>query len=404
VPATQRILRVSFADADAFWAEYNANLSNAGVFVATEEPFEQREPVRVEIALDFCRESVTLVGEIVHQIPPEMVGAGGVPGVAVQFHESAQQVRERLEPLQRACGSYQPRPVDPGRRTAPRVPARVPARIISLDDVIEGSTRNLSRSGALIEVDREVPVGETVRLVLVHPESSESMEMRARVVRDVRTRGQVTAVGLRFEPTQDRRSDTLTFIEEIQSSEHSRRLGGITGAISELGTHNLLQMFATTSREGTLTLTRGEQVGVVGFEGGLLRGARLGTATGMKALIRLVSWQHGNFEFHANALGDESAEAPLPLDAAMLEAVRQLDELRRIDRSRFPGTARVRLVEGADSDPADPPSKAESAVIDLARAGFSVERIVEVIPEPDPEIYRAFENLVDRGAIVIAED
>jgi Tfp pilus assembly protein PilZ len=404
VPTQQRILRISFADAEAFWKEYNSNLSNAGVFVASDESFEQRETVRVDIVLEFCRESVTLTGEVVHQVPAELAGAGGTPGVAIQFYDGAQRVRELLEPIQRACGSYQPQPVDPGQRTAPRIGARVSARIISLDDVIEGVTRNLSRSGALIEVDREVPVGDTVRLVLVHPETEESMELRARVVRDLRAHGRVSAVGLRFEPTQKRRAEILTFIEEIQSSEHSRRLGGITGAISELGTHNVLQMFATTSRNGTLTLTRGEQVGVVGFEGGLLRSARLGSVSGMKALIRLVSWRHGDFEFHARASTQECMDAPMPLDAAMLEAVRQLDELRRVDRSRFPAPAQVRLCGEPISDPSDPQTKAEAAVIDLARAGFTVERIVEVIPEPDPEIYRAFEALLDQGVIAIVED
>ena len=181
MPGLERILRISFADADAFWAEYNANLANGGVFVASDEPFEQRERVQVEIVLEFCRESVTLAGEVVHQIPREMAEAGATPGVAVQFHDTTQEVRKCLGSLQRACGSYQPDPVDAGRRTAPRVPARVRARIISLDEVIEGTTRNLSRSGALIEVDRSIPIGDTVRLVLVHPETNESMEMRGRV-------------------------------------------------------------------------------------------------------------------------------------------------------------------------------------------------------------------------------
>jgi len=36
---------------------------------------------------------------------------------------------------------------------------------------------------------------------------------------------------------------------------------------------------------------------------------------------------------------------------------------------------------------------------DLARAGFTVRRIVDFVPEPDSEIYRALESLSDRGAI-----
>jgi hypothetical protein len=44
-------------------------------------------------------------------------------------------------------------------------------------------------------------------------------------------------------------------------------------------------------------------------------------------------------------------------------------------------------------------SKVEAAVLDLVRAGFTVRRIVDFIPEPDSQIYRALESLSDRGAI-----
>jgi len=37
--------------------------------------------------------------------------------------------------------------------------------------------------------------------------------------------------------------------------------------------------------------------------------------------------------------------------------------------------------------------------VDLARAGFTVQRMVDVIPEPDPEIYRALGSLLDGGVL-----
>ena len=41
----------------------------------------------------------------------------------------------------------------------------------------------------------------------------------------------------------------------------------------------------------------------------------------------------------------------------------------------------------------------ESSVLCLARAGLTVGRIVEVIPEPDPEIYCALDLLLDQDII-----
>ena len=63
--------------------------------------------------------------------------------------------------------------------------------------------------------------------------------------------------------------------------------------------------------------------------------------------------------------------------------------------------ARLFAAEGAKVVVADREdlSKVEAAVLDLARAGFTVRRILDFIPEPDSEIYRALESLSDRAAI-----
>ena len=83
----ERVLRVDFEDAAAFETEYAANLVNGGIFVASDERFELRERVRVDLCLGFCHKRIRLEGEVVHQIPPEMAQTGATPGVAVQFDE-----------------------------------------------------------------------------------------------------------------------------------------------------------------------------------------------------------------------------------------------------------------------------------------------------------------------------
>ena len=219
------------------------------------------------------------------------------------------------------------------------------------------------------------------------------MDLEGVVVRQVEDDGGVSALGIQFVPS----AETERFVEGIQSTEHMRRLGGISGAIAELGVVNLLQMFAATAPAGTLTLRSGEHEGVIGFEGGLLRFVRLGGASGLKALTRLLSWSEGSFEFHAHLDAVEPLEAPLPLEAALLEAAVEQDEFGRSDRRCFRGDATPRVADAvADQDDL---SKVEAAVLDLARAGFTVRRIVDFIPEPDSEIYRALESLSDRGAI-----
>ena len=54
-----------------------------------------------------------------------------------------------------------------------------------------------------------------------------------------------------------------------------------------------------------------------------------------------------------------------------------------------------------DLDAYGTPSKVEAAVLDLATAGFTVQRALEVIPEPDPEIFRALQALVEAKLLAL---
>ena len=394
---SMRVLRISFEDAAGFQREYLQNLVNGGVFISTPQAFELREAVSVEITLAFCKKKLRVNGEVVHLVPREMAQVGGAEGVAVQFEGSVQEIRRNLEPLLVACGVPLVPPPESGIPRAPRVAARVAARVEGMvGEGIAGHTRNLSRSGALVAIQGESPiVGERVRLTLANPSTGKQMKVNARVARQVEKEGAVSAIGVEFEAAASRRREMERFIEEVQTSEHARRLGGIRGAISSLGAQDLLQMFGTASQTGTLIFHRKEEEASVGFQGGMMCYARLGAATGMKALVRMLSWREGNFEFHTRLDPVPHPEAPLPLEAALLDAVRMIDEGRRIDLRRFPLEAKPRVTETTGGLE----GKTVEAVLDLARAGFSVQRILDVIPDPDPEIYAVLAQLLDAGAI-----
>jgi type IV pilus assembly protein PilZ len=394
----RRTLRIRFESAEAFQREYASNLAHGGIFVPTDETTALREPVAVELFLAFSGDRLTLTGEVVHAVAPEMAQMGATPGVAVQFDGPGDSVRNRLASLFARSGPPRQEPVDTGRRRAPRTKARVAARIDGQSSEVAGHTRDLSRSGVLVSVPGQgVPVGEKVRISLTHPESGDSMEVEGLVVRDIRSESGVSGLGIAFQPEESQRPSLERFVEGIQSTEHTRRLGGITGEIGEVGIQNLLPMFLFTVPTGTLTLQDGEREGVIGFEDGMLCFVRLGSASGMKALIRLLGWTQGRFEFHATLDAVEEREPPVPLEAALLDASRLLDESTVIDKSRLHADT-TPSISGADTEEEDL-SKVETTVLELVRAGFTVGRMVEVIPEPDLEIYRALVSLSESGAI-----
>ena len=323
--------------------------------------------------------------------------APGRAGVAVQFQMHVQDLREKLGAIA-ASSVAQP---DGGQRGAQRKPVRVAAKIQGDQQVVAGQTRNLSLTGVLVGVGGHgIPLGETVSLMLEHPTSGESRTIQGKVVRQVESDGEVSAVAVEFLPGAER-EETERFVEDLQGFEHARRLGGISGPIEELGPMSLLQMFTHTAPRGTLVLRCDQEEGVICFDGGLLRLARLGSTRGMKALVRMLSWKDGIFEFHARIEEADITDAPFPLEAALMDAVRQMDEGTTVDSHRFPLHATLaRMVDG-DLAAFGDPTKVESAVLDLAAAGFTVQRALEVIPEPDPEIFRALHALSESGLIDI---
>jgi Tfp pilus assembly protein PilZ len=94
VSSPARRLHLAFDDPKAFQDEYAQNLARGGAFIATAESFEMREVVEVVLEAGFAGEKLVLTAEIVH-------AAGG--GVAVQFLDSAPELRGRLESLVEAA-------------------------------------------------------------------------------------------------------------------------------------------------------------------------------------------------------------------------------------------------------------------------------------------------------------
>jgi Tfp pilus assembly protein PilZ len=399
---SDRVLLKTYESAEAFQNEYASNLAAGGVFVATRDSFDLCERVTVAIELSFCHQGVQIPGEIVHQVTAEMAQMGAEVGVAVQFEGSVRSTRSLLEPLRKAAGAekHNPTPQD-ARRRAPRFEARVPVELDFGDGPIQAHTRDLSQTGVLVSVpDRTADAGEPVRLTLHDPESQQSMTVDAVVVRTVESDGGVSAVAVDFVLSDAESPAMNMMIESIQASEHARRLGGIKGDIGELGVPNILQMFGDTGKPGTLSLRIGNREGLVGFEGGMLRFVRLGPVSGMKALVRILGWEQGQFEFHARLDPVETREPPLPLSVALLEGLRLLDEERQGGELSLADDAVLKVRGEALSDD-DDLSKLEAAVVDLARAGFQVKRTLAVIPEPDVEVRRAIASLVERQIIAV---
>lgn len=445
VPSPARRLHLVFDDPKAFQQEYARNLERGGAFIATTDAFELREVVEVLVEAGFGGEKLVLAAEIVH------AGAGGV---AVQFLDPAPELRSRLESLvesadralaaaaaveadddivvgpaddefgdvdldedsfdldgagaKTSVGLASAAPPgaegDPNDRTfrarAERAPMRVAVVVKTpTGKALTARTRDLSPTGLLVSVEgEELPVGREVRVELTDPTSGEKLDVPAKVIRHIQGEGVVPAVALALQPGA-MRADVERFVAELQKVDAEQQRGGIRGPLEELGGPSMLQMFSALSKQGTLTVSHGAEEGVVAFENGMLTIAHVGSVMGVKALARILSWRDGFFEFrsHVDSAGD--GHPKVPIEGAILDALRVLDENNRLSSPQLPASARLEVARERLDALGQPIGKTEQAVLELAAAGFTVRRILDVIPENDAAIRSAVTALLDRGII-----
>jgi Tfp pilus assembly protein PilZ len=401
-------LSVEFACEEAFHAEYVENISQGGIFVETALHFAVRDPVQVAIQLAYCDALVSLRGEVVSRIPVELVKSGATPGVAVQFALSADDLYAELEPhIQTLVLADEP---EAGRRGSPRAEARVRAHV---DDGEGGgfaaNTRDISKSGVLISSEEGAPaVGQSVKLALVHPLSGEEMRVEGNVVRHVMAdSGEVQALGIQFNVSEFEEADLGRFVDQIKATEHSRRLGAVSGSICDLDVAALLEMFGSNAPKGTLILSKGTDAGFVILWDGMFIDAQVACYRGLHALAEMIGWESGCFEFQVFVDKEFATEPPLPLARAIRDARGLIETLRESSASpepaEIPYESTVVVEEETLAPVRDTLSQTEDAIIELARSGATVARVVEVIPETEFDVLLAIIDLYDRGLVRLVD-
>lgn len=397
-----RVLGVAFESREDLDREYFANLSNGGLFIPGRFDLLYGEPVIVLLDLPFVGGAIELEGCVVQNVPAEFEENGGRSGVALEIQNSPDEIRMALEEeLGERIGPDGDAAT--GGRVAPRTVAEVRARVcVAGVAELTGRTRNLSLAGVLVGIDGDAPsVGADVSVSIMHPTSGEERSIPGVIVRhELDPQGRPSAVGIQFMVVESDAKETIAYLNRVKASEHARRLGGISGSISTLGVSDLVSSFGMCVPSGRFTLMRSGEIGTIQIHEGVMGSVQIGASFGIKALVRMLAWEHGNFEFHAiTEPATDSTGWSMPIEAGLLEASRFLDESRRESHVTLPMEAGLRVEHQVIDVESPELSKIEQSVLDLAGLGMSVARLIDTIQEPDGLIEGCILDLVERGAI-----
>ncbi len=177
----------------------------------------------------------------------------------------------------------------------------------------------------------------------------------------------------------------------------------MSGELDEVPLPDLLQLFATNKKDGVLSIT-GVHRGKVYIKQGQLRYAVIGgepPMLPMKALCRMVCWERGSFQLDA---WDDTVEFPATFEEStesiLIEALRQSDEIRRIQEDLPPPDAALALCVPLTPKLAEL-SKSELESLQLAINFGTVQAVVDKTPGPDHEAFTNLHKLLREGYLEV---
>lgn len=168
------------------------------------------------------------------------------------------------------------------------------------------------------------------------------------------------------------------------------------GSLEEVAFPNLVQMMNLLNKNGVLAVKEASGAsGEVHMKNGEPVHARCGPVEGKKALQRMLAWTKGEFTFESKPV--EGRRTILDrTDTVLLEALRQIDEMKALGKAVPPRTLRVAVT----TRPPDLTPE-EKAVLDAVSRFGTVGMILDKSPVADLEILRALIRFRKEGAITV---
>jgi hypothetical protein len=126
----------------------------------------------------------------------------------------------------------------------------------------------------------------------------------------------------------------LEQVAAVMSTRQTRT--AMTGKLEEVPLPDLLQLFHTSKKNGVLVVNGGHQQARIYLRQGKIYYAviddnhELGPS---KSFNRIITWEHGEFELRPPDHQEFMTELDVPTEGLLMEALRQLDEFRRLQPS-----------------------------------------------------------------------
>jgi uncharacterized protein DUF4388/FHA domain-containing protein len=189
---------------------------------------------------------------------------------------------------------------------------------------------------------------------------------------------------------------TTTLVHSIDSARFS-------GVIEEIPLLDILQLLSSSKKGGVLEVRGPQGIGNLHIKNGQVIYAALSGHPGLrpeKAVYRMLAWQTGTFELKPLESQPYEAQITDSTEGLILEAMRQLDEIRRIEQ-RVPALESRLTLAQPMPQPLRNLSAQQLDVLQLVHNVGQVGVILDRSPLPDLETYEALIHLLKAGFVTL---
>ncbi|NCQ60271.1 MAG: DUF4388 domain-containing protein [Myxococcales bacterium] len=192
-------------------------------------------------------------------------------------------------------------------------------------------------------------------------------------------------------------------LEDVASGKRTSQVRTMTGSISEVPLPDLLQLFAASKKSGVLVVRTDQDVGKIFLDKGKVRFATVNDnfdVSPEKSFYRILTWTHGTFDMDPPDEREFNNAIERSTEALLMEAMRQLDEIRRLGPDMPAMSAQLGLIV-----PLIPPlrelSPDELDVLQLAHNYGHVESVLNKSLASDLETSGILVKLIKSGYLEV---
>ncbi len=192
-------------------------------------------------------------------------------------------------------------------------------------------------------------------------------------------------------------------LEDVAAGKRTSQVRTMTGSIGEVPLPDLLQLFSASKKSGVLVIRTDSDTGKVYIDQGRVIFAAVNDnydISPLKNFYRIVTWDQGTFDMEPPEEREFFEQIEMSTEALLMEAMRRLDELKRLAPD-MPGMS-AQLSLGA---PLVPPlrdlSPDELDVLQLAHNAGHTETVLNKSLASDLETSEILVKLVKAGYLKV---